>query len=85
MITLAVVSFACAAGCAVAMQIFDARMQRYRSPEAPASAFRWVPLRWWDPALYVGKGQTYRTWAIRCWWMTVACFVVGAIAATLGS
>jgi len=60
-------------------------MQHHRSPAAPASAFRWVPLRWWDPELYVSEGQLYRTWAIRCWWMTVACFVAGAIAAILAT
>jgi hypothetical protein len=85
MTALAVACFACAAACAIAMQVFDARMQRYRSPAVPASAFRWVPLRWWDPALYAGEGQKYRRRAIRSWWMTVAFFVVGVIAAAFGS
>jgi hypothetical protein len=62
------------------MQLLDARMQRYRSPQAPASAFRWVPVRWWDPTLYVGEGQKYRIWAIRSWWLAVAFFVAGVIA-----
>jgi hypothetical protein len=85
MAALAVTCFACAAACAIAMQVFDARMQRYRSPEAPASAFRWVPIRWWDSSLYVGAGKKYRKWAIRSWWMTVAFFLAGAIAVVLRS
>lgn len=84
MIALAVACFVCAAGCAIAMHVFDRRMQRYRSPAAPASAFRWVPVRWWDTALYVGEGRKYRRWAIRSWWLTVAFFVAGAITAGLG-
>ena len=84
MTALAVACFACAAGCAIAMQVFDARMQRYRSPAAPASAFRWVPVRWWDPALYEGEGQRYRTLAIRSWWLTVASFGCGVLAVLLG-
>lgn len=80
---LAVACFACAAASAIAMHIFDTQMQRYRSPDAPASAFRWVPVRWWDSSLYVGKGLMYRTLAIRSWYMTLAFGLAGAISVVL--
>lgn len=83
MTAVAVACFACAGVCAIAMHFFDARMQHYRSPEAPNSAFRWVPVRWWDPSLYQGAGQTYRKWAIRSWWMTAFFFLAGAIVTLL--
>lgn len=81
----ALACFACSAVCAITMQIADARMQRYRSQSAPAAAFRWVPLRWWNPALYVGDGQRYRKVAIRSWWMMVMFFAAGALIVASGN
>ncbi|NIM51770.1 MAG: hypothetical protein GTO22_21395 [Gemmatimonadales bacterium] len=81
---VATVCFIAAAGCAVAMALFDKHLQHYRSPHAPAESFRWIPLRWGDPRNYEPEGQRYRSLAIRSWWMTVALFLAGVVAAGLG-
>jgi hypothetical protein len=61
----------------------DARLQSFRSLDAPASAFRWVPVRWMNPQLYVIDGQRYRKRAIRYWWLSIAFFAAGMLGALL--
>jgi len=73
--------FACAFGFACAMHYFDSRMQKHRAPDAPPSAFRWVPLRWFDSTLYTEAGDVYRKRTLACWVSMLFCFAAAAFAA----
>ena len=77
---LAILSLSASMASAIAMHWFDSRMQRFRSPDAPAAAFRWVPLRWMNAGLYTDEGQQYRAWAIRSWWLCVFFFACAILA-----
>jgi hypothetical protein len=65
-----------AAVLAVAMHRADRRMQTFRVPGAPASAFTFVPLRW-RSQLYTKEGQPL---VRRAWGLMVMMYAV----ATLG-
>jgi hypothetical protein len=57
---------------AVAMHRADRRMQGFRAPGAPSSAFLMVPLRW-RRELYTAEG---RALVGRAWRLTVMMYVV---------
>jgi hypothetical protein len=66
--------FGVAALLAVAMHRADQRMQAFRAPGAPHSAFRIVPLRW-RRELYTAEGQAL---VGRAWRLTVMMYGVAA-------
>ena len=64
--------FGVAALLAVAMHRADRRMQDFRAPGAPSSAFLIVPLRW-RRELYTEEGRAF---VGRAWRLTVMMYVV---------
>lgn len=62
----------------------DAMLQGYRAPSGPPSAYRLIPLRWMDPALYTAPGERYRLTAMRATQTMVVCFLGGMLAFGLG-
>jgi hypothetical protein len=66
---------------AVAMHRADRRMQGFRAPDAPSSAFRIVPLRW-RRELYTLEG---RALVGRAWRLTIMMYAVAAVGVFLVS
>lgn len=81
--SIALVAAACA--CAMAMHYFDRRLQRYRPSDVPASAFRFVPIRWTNERLYAAPGQFYRRRVIQAWILTIVLAILAMIAIRLAA
>jgi hypothetical protein len=71
--------FGVAALLAVAMHRADRRMQTFRTPGAPSSAFTFVPLRW-RSELYTKEGQPL---VRRAWGLMVLMYVVAGLGVVL--
>ncbi len=71
--------FGVAALLAVAMHRTDRRLQTFRAPGAPPSAFTLVPLRW-RSALYTKEGQAL---VRRAWGLMVLMYAVAGLGIVL--
>ena len=71
--------FGVAAFLAVAMHRADRRLQTFRAPGAPVSAFTLVPLRW-RSELYTKEGQPL---VRRAWGLMILMYAVAALGVVL--
>ena len=74
---------AVSAGLMIRANLLDRRMQAFRRPNAPESAYTFVPVRW-QPDLYVGAGPGLVKQAWRSLYLGLALGLLGMVLVAVG-